>query len=507
MISKITKALPKICLITPPSPFLLDERVFVHLGILRVASSLEHQGYPVDFIDLSGITNYLDVIASYDHPQCTTFGLTASTPQVPYAVQVCQKIKEHNPNAKVILGGPHCTLMHAAAKREKKKNINNGSRASKDIKQLLEIFDVLVCGDGEFAIFEALEIDKGVVDADNTKSPLFLTKQQFSDLPMPARHLIDFSTYRYSIDNFPATSLIAQLGCPFHCTFCSGRHSPFLRKIRQRSSESVLQEIDFLYKQYGFTGFMFYDDELNVNKNMVELMNMIADYQEKNGVEFRLRGFVKAELFNEKQAQAMVRAGFRWLLTGFESGDERILHNIKKIAKKADNTRCVEIAKKHGLKVKALLSVGHAGESAETIENTKQWLLDVQPEEFDCTIITTYPGSPYFDDAVLHNDHYMYEDPRNGDRLYQKAVNYLTELDYYKGDPTDGYISYVWTDHLSASDLVQLRGELESEVREKLNIPFNPARKSIIYEHSMGMGNVTLPSHILRSSETARIKT
>ena len=44
----------------------------------------------------------------------------------------------------------------------------------------------------------------------------------------------------------------------------------------------------------------------------------------------------------------MVRAGFRWLLTGFESGDQRILHNIKKIAKKEDNTRCIKLPKSMG---------------------------------------------------------------------------------------------------------------------------------------------------------------
>ena len=117
---------------------------------------------------------------------------------------------------------------------------------------------------------------------------------------------------------------------------------------------------------------MFQDDELNLTAQMVELMNMIADYQEKNDVEFRLRGFIKAELLNEAQAAAMVRAGFKWLLTGFESGDERILRNIRKRATKEDNTRCMEIAKKHGLKVKALMSIGHAGESAQSIENTKK---------------------------------------------------------------------------------------------------------------------------------------
>jgi hypothetical protein len=85
--------------------------------------------------------------------------------------------------------------------------------------------------------------------------------------------------------------------------------------------------------------------------------------------------------------------------------------------------------------------------------------------------------------------------------LYQASLDYLTQLDYYKGDPEDGYISYVWTDHLSPQDLVKLRGELEDEVRQKLNISFNPSRPGILYEHSMGMGNINIPSHILRSTE------
>ena len=49
----------KICLITPPSPFLLDERVFLHIGILKVAAVLEREGHKVDFIDLSGVQNWM----------------------------------------------------------------------------------------------------------------------------------------------------------------------------------------------------------------------------------------------------------------------------------------------------------------------------------------------------------------------------------------------------------------------------------------------------------------
>jgi radical SAM superfamily enzyme YgiQ (UPF0313 family) len=492
-----------VCLITPPSPFLLDERVFMHIGILKVAAVLEQHGHVVDFLDLSGIDNYVQVVEDYckAHPETTTYGLTASTPQVPFAVQLAEAIRTQNPQNKIILGGPHVTLMHTAAKREKKKGFQDSDRATKDIAELEKRFDVLVCGDGETMIRDALVLNQGIIDGDNRKSVYFLGNKQFSELPLPARHLVDVDSYRYTIEGKKSVSLIAQLGCPFKCTFCSGRNSPFLRNIRQRSSESVVQEMRKLYEDYQFTGFMFYDDELNVNKNLVELLNQISDLQDDVGEEFRLRGFVKAELFTEEQAAAMYRAGFRWLLTGFESGDERILTNIQKRATRADNTRAIEIAKKHNLKVKALMSIGHAGESFESVENTKQWLLETNPEEFDCTIITTYPGSPYFDDAIRKDDHYVYTSEITGDRLYQASIDYLSELDYYKGDPNGGYVSYVWTDHMSPADLVVARDNLEREVREKLSIPFYDARAATKYEHSMGMGNISIPDFILRRSK------
>ena len=493
-----------ICLITPPSPFLLDERVFVNLGILRVAAVLEQKNYKIDFLDLSGVKNYIDVLHNYleSDNSSKTFGITATTPQIPNAVKLCKVIKSKSKNSKVILGGPHVTLMHTASKREQKNGLEKGDRATLDVRNLSSIFDVLVCGDGEKSIFEALKIDNGVVDADDSKSSLFLTDEDFSSLPFPARHLIDMDSYEYYIENTRAVSLIAQLGCPYRCTFCSGRNSPFLRKIRTRSIESIIEEIDFLYKTYGYKGFMFYDDELNVNKGVVSLMCQLRDYQEKNGVEFRLRGFIKAELLTDEQASAMYEAGFRWLLTGFESGDEKILYNIRKIATIDDNNRCIEIAKRNNLKVKALMSIGHAGESHKTIENTKNWLLRVGPDDFDCTIITTYPGSPYFDNAQKQGNIYVYTDPKTNDRLYQSPINYLEDLDYYKGDPEDGYVSYVWTDYISSQDLVKERNELEIEVRNKLNIALNPSRPGVEYEHSMGQGNVSIPDYILRNSTT-----
>lgn len=491
-----------VCLIIPPSVFLLDERVFVSLGILRVAAVLERAGHPVEVLDLSGIENYLDAVE--DHAgvsSATVFGLTATTPQLPAARQIIERIRSVRPEARILLGGPHVTLVNAARKREALE-LRYAGRGHGAFDRLSALADVLVAGDGEVAVFDALTSVDAIVDADAPKGRLFLTDGDYEQLPFPARHLVDMSSYRYEVDGRGAVSLIAQLGCPFGCGFCGGRNSPSLRQIRTRSTASIVREIEELHRDYGYTGFMFYDDELNVSRSMVELMNGIADLQARLGVDFRLRGFVKSELFTDQQAEAMYRAGFRWLLVGFEAGDERILKNINKRATRDDNTRCMEIATRHELKVKALMSIGHPGESHETVASLNDWLIRVRPADFDCTIITTYPGTPYYDEAVPHSelpDVYTYTTPKSLDRLHAYDLDFSKVAEYYKGDPDGGYQAFVFTDYLSSSELVSARDWVERSVRSVLEIPFNPNRAASRYEHSMGMAG-SLPAHILRAS-------
>ena len=90
---------------------------------------------------------------------------------------------------------------------------------------------------------------------------------------------------------------------------------------------------------------------------------------------------------------------------------------------------------------------------------------------------------------------WTYTHPKTGDRLHAREVDYTVCADYYKGDPNGGYRSFVFTDHLSAEQLVKLRDMVERDVRKALNIPFNPGAPALRYEHSMGQG---LPDFIHR---------
>lgn len=467
----------KICLIIPPSSFLTDEKVFVSLGILKVAACLESANISVSVLDCSGKLDYIDYVVS-NLDSYNIVGITATTSQLPSAVFIARTIREKNPNIKIILGGPHVTVTAAAKKLEK-----ISGRASRAWLSLENEFDVLVSGDGEIAIFEAIKTNAPkFIDGDSL--PLLMSKDDYEKSPWPARYLIDIDSYHYSIEGYKATNLIAQLGCPFGCNFCSGRSSKSLRSIRTRSVNNIINEIEYLYKTYGFVGFNFFDDELNVNPKLVDLMNGIVNLQSKLGVEFRLRGFVKSELFNDEQAAVMYKAGFRWILCGFESGSERILTNINKKATVADNDRVIQIARRHGLKVKALMSIGHAGETEETIKETKEWLIKNIPEDFDCTIITPYPGSPYYDNAVEMSPGVFTFTAKNGDKLHCIDIDYTQTSDYYKGNPGE-YKSFVFTDALSPEKLVKLRDELEFDVRKILKEIPNQV-SNIFFESSMG---------------------
>ena len=449
------------------------------LGILKVGAVLEQAGIKVDHLDLNGISNFLDVVRDYPDKD-VVFALTATTPQLPAAVQ----IREVLVGRKVILGGPHATLVHAAAKR-------GNERAQRALDTLLDVFDVVVVGDGEKAVFEALT-GNGLIDADDPRSSLWQSSADFTASPWPARHLVDVSSYNYSIDGRDgALSLVGQLGCPMSCRFCGGRNSPMLRQIRKRTPENIVAELMHLHGTYGATSAMFYDDEININKSVVDLMRLIA----ATGVDWRLRGFVKAELFTEEQAELMYAAGFRWLLCGFESAHPRILKNIDKKATVEDNTTMLRIAHKHGLRIKALMSAGHPAESEETILATRDWLLEERPDDFDLTTICVYPGTSYFDDAVHVSDG-VYKYVTNGDALYSQDINYNIDQAYYKGRPGE-YKSFVWTDFITSERLVTMRDEVEHEVRKKLSIPYPTSAAEINYFHSMGQG---LPGRILRSS-------
>lgn len=501
--------LRSICFVIPPSPFLADERVFPSLGILRVAASAREKGHPVSVLDLSGLSNPGEIASNYlkQNPHDFT-AITATTPQLPSAINITQHIRSNKINTTSILGGPHATMAFTAYEQDRKINILR--RGTKVWQQIEEHFSKQVIGDGERAILEIIQnTESKLIRADNLQSPYFFRRDEMEQIPLPARDLIDLDSYHYTIDGQRATSLIGQLGCPFNCGFCGGRDTQAFRLARPRNPLSAVSEVKHLYvtsekNNNPYKGFMFYDDELNVSPRMLEnLCRGLIGLQNESKQQFSFRGFVRADLFTPEQAILMKEAGFKILLTGFESGSTEMLQAMKKGNSPESNARAVEIAHEAGLRVKALMSLGHPGESQETVQESISWVKrNLRPgDDVDWTVITQYPGTPYFDQSTQDPDtgQWTYAiKTKDGEtrRLHSESVNYATTPGYYKGIPGE-YVAHVWTDYLSSNELVTLRDHAEKVTREHLQLPSIEINPPSPYDHSMGQ---TLPSHILRKA-------
>jgi radical SAM superfamily enzyme YgiQ (UPF0313 family) len=449
-----------IPIIVPPAPYLTNPKALMPLGVLYIAGYIESKGDVCTVIDLSGVDNYIEyTIDKLKQIDFTYVGISATSGQACYSLALASEIRKTFPKVKIIGGGPHFTHTCLAHKRIP-------TRTQKFVDDFNSHFDVYVLGDGEKAIYEAISSDKKVIDATTPISPSFISDDDLSNIPYPARHLIDMDSYVYNLGCKTASykkaiSIISQRGCPYGCRFCCSRVDKFSRIPRKTSVHNTLGEIEHLFTAYGYTDFCFYDDELNVNNQLDVLLNGFKDLQMKVGTELRFRAFLKSNLVSRDQMKKLKEAGMTVAVIGGESGSERILKNINKKSTLEQNTRFVEYAKEFGVHPKCIMSIGHPGESNQTLEDTFSWLQKVQLADVNFTIISCLPSSHYYDYAKLENGLWVYSVPENGDKLYSVDVDFHAKPNILSTNLEYGYESTVFTDHLTQEEIVEWHKKFE----------------------------------------------
>jgi len=418
----------KVALIIPPSPFLLEPLTFPPLGPLYLSAFLKKHGHTVVVHDYSdSAVRRGETWDKVENSQI--IGITGTTPQFSEMVRILNWIKKHDYGAGklFIAGGPH---------------------ASCDSQSCLQAgFNIVAVGDGEL-IFDRLLRYKawGGSAAFSMSETFYEPVKDLDNLPFPDRDAINIRHYRYKIDGLDATSLITTRGCPFQCAFCC--HWLGYRQVRFRSSKNVIAEIKLLQEKYGYNAFMVWDDEFNLNR-----ARTLSLCEELKPLNIKFRCFVRADLFDMNLAKAMKESGCVEVGCGVESGSQRILNKIGKKTTVEQNTEARNICRRLGIRFKAFTIIGLPGEDEISVYETREWLRKNEPDDFDVTINTPYPGS-------LQWDH-----PKNYDIVFDKEAirKSLYDGSYYKGPPR----SLVATSNLSAERIVQLRDEIEDEFNRK----------------------------------------
>lgn len=316
-------------------------------------------------------------------------GISLSSFLIQNAFNYAKATKEVLPDAKVVFGGPHASVMMKEILKDKS-------------------VDIVVYGEGEETFLD-LAKDKplkdilGIVYRD--KGKIIENKPRpFIDMdsrPMPARELLPINLYLHTRPTmplpYPATDVEASRGCFGNCIYCQ----PVLRKmfgmkIRQRNYKKAVDEMEYLIKKYKVKGIMLGNDEPLVNKYWVR---NFCDEIIKRKIKVKIMAANRVDTVDLETMKKMKKAGFIKLSFGVESGSQKMLDFMRKGVRVEQIHEAFRICSKVGIAARANLMVGTPGETNETIEDTIKLIKKIKPDFVYLAATCPTPGSDLYDYA------------------------------------------------------------------------------------------------------------
>jgi radical SAM superfamily enzyme YgiQ (UPF0313 family) len=187
--------------------------------------------------------------------------------------------------------------------------------------------------------------------------------------------------------------VMSSRGCPFDCTFCVAQ-SYYGKKLRQRSSGRIVDEIEYIMKNLKISDFFFWSESFTIIKrNIHELCDEISG----RGLKIRWVCNSRVDNVDAELLIKMKRAGCWMISYGLESGDQEILDRALKKVKLEEVERAVALTRKIGFQIAGHFVLGLPGENEETLQKTAKLAkkLDLDYAQFYCA--APWPGSRLYD--------------------------------------------------------------------------------------------------------------
>jgi len=222
-------------------------------------------------------------------------------------------------------------------------------------------------------------VDHFVLNEAELTMPLFLAdfangcpqrlyqSTEFADMtksPIP-----DYSLLKHN--KYATLSVQYSRGCPFNCEFCDIT-ALFGFKVRTKTPEQIIQELDNLLKLGSKGSVFFVDDNFIGNKKKVktELLPVMIAWMKKNKYPFTITTEASIDLADDDELlRMMVQAGFTKAFIGIETPEELCLHECKKTQNsKRDLVACVKKIQTAGIEVSAGFIVGFDNDPASIFQ-------------------------------------------------------------------------------------------------------------------------------------------
>jgi hopanoid biosynthesis associated radical SAM protein HpnJ len=208
----------------------------------------------------------------------------------------------------------------------------------------------------------------------------------------------------------PYISFYTGRGCKSRCTFCLWPQTVGGHRYRVRSVQDVIEEVKWAKSAMPqVKEFFFDDDTLTDNLPRVE---EIAKGLGRLGVTWSCNA--KANV-PRKTLEVLKDNGLRLLLVGYESGNQKILHNIKKGLRVDVARQFTKDCHELGIVIHGTFILGLPGETKETIEETLRFAKEINPHTIQVSLAAPYPGT------------FLYRQAKENGWLYNEEIDLLTQ--------------------------------------------------------------------------------
>jgi len=284
-------------------------------------------------------------IKKIDFSEISLFGISAKYSQWIPAMILAEEIKKTAPKVKIIVGG-------------------FGSKyAAQEAMKLCPSFDMANWGEGEYPLLELSEqLKNGVTDFDIIPRLMFRGADGIKQSSTNKSEYLDFENYIYPdyddyMDSYPETEDVEKINIPINttrschwnkCKFCDFNKG---YKLRIRSPECIVNEIEQITNEYGLTIFSFVDsDTFGSLEHFEKLLDLIIDLKYKNEEDYVFWAeIIPNDLFTAKLMEKMAIAGFKNIFIGYDAISDSLLKKMNKSNSFSDNIFFVKHSLRNGI--------------------------------------------------------------------------------------------------------------------------------------------------------------
>ena len=312
-----------------------------------------------------------------------------STPSFASDAKVARAMKDANPNLKIGFVGAKVAVQPEESLRE------------------ADAVDFVARNEFDFTIKDVAEgRDLSTIDGLSFRSPSGVITHNADRTMISDMDQLPFVTEVYKRDlriedyfigylMHPYVSIYTGRGCKSHCTFCLWPQTVGGHTYRVRSPGHVAEEIRLIQKYFPQTREIFFDDDTFTDN--LPRAEAIARELGKMGVTWSCNA--KANVPRET-LKVLKDNGLRLLLVGYESGNQQILHNIKKGMRIEVAKRFTKDCHELGIKIHGTFILGLPGETTETIQETIRFATEINPHTLQVSLAAPYPGTFLYKQAV-----------------------------------------------------------------------------------------------------------